>query len=220
MDKVVMENETALIKISPDRDKTVVALLSEVTSILDWARKRTITNIDDVKDATNDLSLISKLKKAVEEKRQEYTIPLNDHIKAINGAFKLLTEPLTEADKLTRQKVLAYNAEIERQRQEAEAIEQEKLELARREALLKGGEITIDLSPLQRPEATPDRVRAEAGMLSKMMVRKWEVEDLSKVPLDYLMIDAAKVGKVVRAGIPTIQGIRIWEEPTLRVTGV
>jgi len=210
--------ETTLIKISPNKDETVVALLNQVTGILEWAKKRTITNIDDIKDATNDLSLISKLKKAVEEKRQEYTSPLNDHIKAINGAFKLLTEPLAEADKITRQKVLTYNAEIEQQRQEAKAIEQEKLELAQREAILKGGEITIDLSAIEVPEATPDRVRAEAGMTSKMMVRKWEIVNFCEIPDEYKTIDGGKVTKLVKAGIGAIPGIRIWEEPTLRVT--
>ena len=209
--------ETMLIKISPNKDETVITLLNEVTSILEWAKKRTIANIDDVKNATNDLSLISKLKKAVEEKRQEYTSPLNDHIKTINGAFKLLSEPLAEADKITRQKVLTYNAEIERRREEAEAINREKLELAQREAILRGGEISIDLSPIEAPEATPDRVRAEAGMTSKMMVKKWEIEDFSKIPDEYKTIDAGKVTKLVKAGIGAIPGIRIWEEPTLRV---
>jgi len=211
---------TAIIKVSPGTDEAVVALLNEVTSILGYAHQRTIANADNVKDATNDLSMMAKLKKAVEEKRKEYTDPLNEHVKSINNAFKLLTDPLAEADRITRQKVLAYNAEIERQRQEAEAIEREKMELAKREATLKNGEITVDLTPVDKPEATPDRVRAEVGMTSKMMVSKWEVINLSIVPDEYKMIDATKVGNVVRAskGSIIIPGIRIWQEPTLRVS--
>lgn len=69
----------------------------------------------------------------------------------------------------------------------------------------------------EKPEAMPDHVRTEVGTLGTMKVRKWEVEDFSKVPDEMKMIDATKVGKLVRAGISAISGIRIWTEETLKV---
>jgi len=212
-----MPKETALIQIEPGMNPDVVNLLEQVMSIKEYADKREIAKPEDVEDATNDLSEIQKLKRAIEEKRKEYTDPLNTHLKDVNNAFKLLSEPLEQANQVTRQKVLAYNAEIERKRQEAEAIEREKLELARRENELSG-EHTVDLSPVDKPEDTPDRVRTGVGMTSKMTIRKWEVLDITQVPPEYLMVDAAKVTKQVKAGIGAIAGIRIYEEPTLRVS--
>ena len=212
-----MEETTALIQVEPGINPDVVSLLNEVMSIKEWADKREIANPEDVKNATNDLSLIAKLKKAIEEKRKEYTDPLNTHLKAISNAFKLLSEPLEQANQVTRQKVLAYNAEIERQRLEAEAIERERLALARREEELTG-EHTVDLTAVDRPDATPDRVKTDVGMTSKMTVRKWELEDITQVPAQYLVVDAAKVTKQVKAGIGAIPGIRIYEEETLRVS--
>lgn len=208
---------TTLVQIAPGMNPDVIKLLNEVMSIKEWADKRDIAKLEDVKDATNDLSVIAKLKKVIEEKRKDYTDPLNTHLKDINNAFKLLSEPLEQANSVTRQKVLAYNAGVERQRQEAEAIEREKLELARRENELKG-EHTVDLSPVERPAETPARVRTDLGMTSKMTVRKWAVEDITQVPPEYLIVDAAKVTKQVKAGIGAIPGIRIYEEETLRVS--
>jgi len=209
-------DETAIAKRAPGNDVVVASLLEQATSMVDWAHKRTITNTEDVKDATNDLVLVANVKKAIEEKRKEYVDPLNAEVKEINAFFKQLSEPMGDADLITRHKVLAYNAEIERQRLEAEAIETQKLELAKRETELKG-EHTVDLSPVVAPEATPDIVRTNVGSASKMTVKKWEIEDIGLVSIDLLMVDAGKVTKLVKAGIGSIDGIKIWEEPTLQV---
>lgn len=208
--------ETAIVKRTPDQDVVVASLLEQVTSMVRWAHKRAIINSQDVKDATNDLVLIANAKKAIEDKRKEYVDPLNAEVKEINAFFKQLSEPMGDADLITRHKVLAYNAEVERQRQEAEAIEAQKLELAKRETALKG-EYTVDLAPVEAPEATPAVVRTDVGSTSKMMVKKWELEDISQVPVDLLLVDAGKITKLVKAGIGAIAGIRIWEEPTLQV---
>jgi len=209
---------TAVIRIEPGKSPDVVKLLNEVMIIKEYADKRVITGPEDVKDATNDLSSIAKLKKAVEEKRKEYVGPLNEHIKKINDTFKFLSEPLGQADQVTRHKVLAYNAEIERQRQEIEEVNRLAQEVARKQAELNNGEFTVDTTPVEAPAATPQRVRADEGMTSKMTIKKWELIDITLVPADLLMVDAAKITKLVKAGIGEIRGIRIWDEPTLRVT--
>jgi hypothetical protein len=43
------------------------------------------------------------------------------------------------------------------------------------------------------------------------------VEDITKVPAEYLIVNEVVIGKLVRAGIPSIPGIRIWEEEILKV---
>lgn len=208
---------TALVKVKPEADEAVIALHEQSLKLEQYATALVITNDGDIKSATNDLSIISGLKKAIEEKRKEYTQPINDHLKAVNEAFKAFTEPLTQADKITRTKILDYRAEQERQRQEAEDIARTERELAERKAALTGEPVVVP-EVVEAAPAAPDRYRTEMGTLGKMTIRKWEVVDLSLVPDEYKVVDAAKIGKVVRAGIPSIPGIRIWEEPTLRVT--
>lgn len=208
--------ETALVKVDPLSDAAVASLHTEALQFQSAADQLLIASDDDVTSATTDLSVIAKLKKAIEDKRKEYTQPLNDYLKVINDTFKTFTEPVLYADKLVRRKILDYRAEIDRQRQEVKEIARLKAEAAEREAVLTG-------QPIIQPEPTltiatpPDKYHGDNGMLGKVMIRKWELEDFSKVPDEYKTIDSVKIGKVVRAGIPSIPGIRIWQEETLRI---
>ena len=209
---------TAVIQVNPKIDEAVIALHEQSLKLEQYATALVITNDGDIKNATNDLSIISGLKKAIEEKRKEYTQPINDHLKAVNEAFKALVEPLANADQITRRKILDYRAEQERQHQEAEEIARLEREAAERRAALTGEPVVVP-EVVEAPPVAPDRYRAEMGTLGKMVVHKWEVTDFSLVPDDYKMINPGTLTAVVKAskGKITIPGIRIWEEETLRV---
>jgi len=215
--KMMTSNATALVKIKPDEERAFIAIQSQAVEMLRFAELRVVANNEDIKLATEDLALIADARKAVEDLRKEYTIPLNDYLKAVNNTFKLLSDPLTQADKITRNKVLAYRNEQERKRQEAEAINREKMELARREAALHEGQITIDLSPVPVPEATPSNVRTETGDMGTAKVWRFEIIDFTLLPAEYKLPDLVKIGKVIRAGV-AIPGVNSWQENTLRIT--
>lgn len=211
-----MEQDTALVKVNPLADPAIVSLHTQAIRFIDAAAQLVIASDAEVTSATGDLSLISHLKRAIEDKRKEYTQPLNNHLKDINDAFKTFTEPITDADKLVRRKILDYRAELDRQHREAEEIERLKQEAAEREAALTGQPL-IQPEPTSAIPAPPDQYHAQNGTLGKVTIRKWELEDFSKVPDEYKTIDTVTIGKVVRAGIPSIPGIRIWQEDTLRI---
>ena len=208
---------TAVIRVDPGADRVVVALRNEVAHLLGWAKTLEVRDVEGMKRATDDLTLLATLKRAIEDKRKEYIGPVNDHVKAINESFKSLAVPLEDADRITRGKILAYRREEERKIREAEEINRLREEAARREMELKG-EITEPVGIVEVAPPPPSRVQTEVGSLGTTKTRKWEVEDITKIPPEYLAIDAARVGRVVRAGIPSIPGIRIWEEEGLRVT--
>jgi hypothetical protein len=209
----------AIINVAPGKDSAVLALQDQVLGLLTYAQTRFILSDDDVKLATDDLTLMSGLKRAIEAKRKEYVDPINTHLKEINEKFRLLTDPLAQADGMTREKVLAYRMEVQRLRKEAEEINRLRLEAAQREAAMHQGEISEEVKVLEVPTAPPAHVRTDVGTLGTSTVWKFEVTDFALLPADYKMVDASKLGKVVRAGLHTIAGVRIWEEETLRVTG-
>jgi hypothetical protein len=209
---------TAIINIAPGQDAGVLALQGQVLGLLSYAQTRVIKSDEDVKLATDDLSLMSGLKKAIESKRKEYVDPINAHLKDINDKFKLISDPLAQADSMTRTKVLAYRAEVERIRKETEEINRKRLEAAQQEAALNNGEISEEIKVLDVPPPPPTHTRTEVGTLGTQMIRKWELVDFKLLPDEYKIPDASRIGKVVRAGIPSIPGVRIWEEPTLRIT--
>ena len=207
---------TAIVKVKPQTDEAVIALHEQSLKLEQYAVALIIASDGDVKSATNDLSIISGLKKAIEDKRKEYTQPINDHLKAVNEAFKTFTDPLNNADKVTRQKILDYRQEQERIRQEQERINQLRLEAARAEMELKG-ELTESVDLIEMQPGQPNHYRTDSGTLGTMKVRKYRVVDFAKLPDQYKIENSALLNKVVKAGIPEIPGVEIYTEETLRV---
>lgn len=210
-------NDTAVVKIEPASNREVVALYNEAIRLREYSEARVITEVAHLTPATEDLSIIARLKKALEEKRKEYVKPLQDHIKAINDAFKALMEPIEVADQVTRKKILAFQAEQERIKAEQEEINRLKIEAAKKEAALTGiasGEVKL-VEVI--PEA-PDRVETDLGASGVATIWKFEVVDFALLPDRFKMENATLIGKVVRAGEREIPGVRIWSEKNLRVT--
>lgn len=212
-----MLEPTTVIRIRPGVDEVVLALHVEASKLRHYADIRVIATNEDIKLATDDLGFIARLKKTIEEKRKEYIDPINEHLKAINEAFKEFTEPLGEADRIIRGKILTYRQEQDRLRAEQERINELRIEAAKAEMELKG-ELTEPVGLVEVVPEAPNRYRAEAALLGKAMIAKFEVVDFSLLPEEYKMVDATKLGKVVRAGLRSISGVRIWEEESLRVT--
>ena len=211
-----MVETTAIVRIKPDIDEAVIALYEEASSLCRYAEVRVITCDVDIHSATDDLSLIAKLKKAIEEKRKEYVGPINDHLKTINDAFKNFTEPLNQADSITRQKILDYRKEQERIRQEQERINELRLEAARAEMQLKG-ELAESVGIVEVKPEQPKHYRTETGTLGTMKVWRFEIIDFSLLPDQYKLPDMVKIRKVITAGA-TIAGVRAWLEESLKVT--
>jgi len=213
--------DTALIKINPELDTTVIKLQVEALRLRDYAEGSVVANLEGVKRATEDLSMLTNLKRSLEEKRKEYTQPLNDHLKEINATFKIFSEPLDIADKALRGKILAFNAEQQRIRDEAERA-QFLIDQARAiEASLtqQTGEIFPEQTQVVIPGAAPvKKAYTAVGDMSTRKNRKWRELDFSKVPDSYKMLDVTKINRVVRAGIPEIAGIEIYEEDSLVIT--
>ena len=79
------------------------------------------------------------------------------------------------------------------------------------------GELTESVNLVEVSSEAPKRISTGMGTVGQRMIRKWEVIDAAQVPEEYKILDSAKITKVVKAGIPSIPGIRIYEEPILTV---
>lgn len=212
------EPETA-VALRPGEDIEAHGYFEEAQKLLEYATALVITSDEIVKGATNDLSIISTLKKAMDSKRKALLEPLKAEMDAIRDTYNYLMEPVLKADRITRDKILAYRQEQERKRQEAEDIAKMEREAAERKAALTG-EPVVTPEPVEKMPETPDHYRADMGTLGKAMLHKWEVIDFAQVPDNYKKIDAGAVTNVVKSskGKIVIPGIKIWSEESLRVT--
>lgn len=215
-DAYMMEGK-ALISINPESDVTILSLLAQANRLRDYAIARVIATDDDMSMAVNDLSIIANVKKALTAKKSEYYKPIKVHLDAVTAMFGTLLTPIEDADRITRDKWTAYRNEQVRKKAEAEAINRAKEELAKREAVLNHGEITVDLTPVEAPMPIV-RVQTDMGSAGVVRTRKYRVIDFAKLPDQYKIENSVLLKKVVKAGIPEIPGVEIYIEEGLRVS--
>ncbi len=215
-----MEQETALISVRPEADPKVTALYEEGIALKERAEALVILSNDDIRTATDELNVIAALTKALETKRKEYTVPLNDHLKEFNAAFKAFVAPIETANTITRDKILVYRKEQDRIRAAEEEINRKREEAAREEMALKG-ELTEDVNLVP---VTPEAPTAyHSGFATAGVKRTWhfEIDDLAQLPREYMVPDMTKIRNVViamkQAGHP-IPGVRAWQEEGLSIT--
>jgi len=209
----------AVVKVSPGRDDAVVKLLDEIMRAKEWADKLVVSGETGAQAAVNDLSLMGKLQKAVEDKRQEYVGPLNKHVKAVNDAFRLLTGPLAAAILTANIRVTAYKVEQKRIRAEADEVNRLAEEVARRQAILNNGEFSVETKPVE-VVTTPRLTRTE--MATGGLVDSWQYEvlDIDQLPREYMIPDGAMLGAIATKhhDAKKVPGVRFFNKPHLRVS--
>ena len=214
------ENTTALLVIKPEAETEVMPLYDQAMSLLHFAEQRVIATAKDMKPVTDDLAIISNVKKVLEEKRKEYLSPLQAQVKTINEAFKVLTEPIDKADQLTRQKILDFQKEQDRIRQEQEEINRLRKEAAEKDAALHNGELSESVNLVEVSAGAPKRVSTNMGTTTTRDNWKYEVVDFTLVPDAYKVIDGSQLTAIAKKhhDQKAVPGVRFFNEPTLRVT--
>lgn len=216
-DPISPDNSVAVVSIKPEMDPAYPDLVSEAAALCRYADSRIIKSDEDAEAATDDLNLIRKLAKSIEALRDKYVRPLNEHVKAINNKFKTLSIPLDQADKTTEAKILAYRNEIRRKAREAEEINRQKEELARKEAAFNGtGEVTIDTTPVIVPEVAKN-VRAETATAGVRSNWKAEVVDFAALSDEYKLPDMTTLNAMARSrkGQNPPAGVKFYDDAGL-----
>lgn len=176
--------------------------------------------VDDESDARGvDIVLRAKsLRRDLSNARSDATTPYERRKKAIIRWFTAHDSPLESVERETGDQHLRYQARV----REAARKEQERLQKladarnakAAVKAEAKGVEPPV-MIPVPTVQAPPKTVKTAAGSLTVKTVWSFEVVDLSALPDEYKMADEAKLGRVVRAGVRQIPGVRIFETESL-----
>jgi len=217
-DKMI-EAATTSISLRPGADAEVMDYHNEAVRLKAYAEGRLIQTVEDVKAATDDLGIISKLKKVMESKRKQLLDPLEAQKKAIRETYDYLMSPILEADSITRKKMLAYDAEQRRIRVEQEQINALRLEAAQKDAALHNGEISESVNLV---EVQPEPAKSTATEMGSSSVRenwKFEVVDQLAVPREYLVVDTAMLTMIAKKyhDNKLVKGVRFYNEPIISV---
>jgi len=209
---------TIAITLRPGEDLEVHGHFEEAVKILDYAKARTIATVEDVKAANDDLSIIAKLKKAMEAKRREYLAPLKAQQDAIGETYNYLMSPIREADTINRDKIIAYSKEQARIRQEQEEINRKRQEAAEAEMKLKG-ELSESVDLVEVTPETPKHVSTDVGTTGMVDHWKWEVTDFAILPDEYKVVDGSLLTAIAKKhhDQKQVSGVRFYNEPIIAV---
>lgn len=187
--------------------------------LLDQVKRAEVTTAEDAEKMTDLVKYAKQQKTKSEEARKALVKPLNDHVKFINNEFKTAQEPLTEVERIGRDKLNAFQREqdrIAREESERRRREEEEQRLKEAEEAQAAGDeekveetLSRDL-PEEKPKTTP--TRGNFGSSSTRRVWKHKLVDLSKVPDEYKMLDERKVKDAIRNGARDISGLEIYED--------
>lgn len=181
-----------------------LAVMEIIHGTLSLAKNLIVSDKQSYDEITSLYSKAREWKKIIDTKRKEMTEPLRKETAKINDKAKQLTDSLDQVIEIANVKTNSYIKVLEQQKQK----EDEKLkEIA--SMFDAEGELYI---PVMEKS-----VRGEGAMTVSKTVNKFIVEDISKVPLKYLMVDMDKVEEAVKMGVLEIPGITITQETTTKL---
>jgi len=199
-----------------ENDERVQDVVQGSIELVERAQGIEIADDESDVEAAEFLAQVKTARKRVDELRHWFTDPLETQKKAIIARFKTTDAPLEQAQKIVGRKHIAYQSAKE----EAARKEQERLrrlaearqERAVRRAEEKGLEAPTPVIPMPTVEAPAKTIHTAAGAVTTRKVWQHEVVDFAALPDEYKVPDDVKLGKVVRAGVREIPGVRIFDE--------
>lgn len=205
-------------------------------SYLDAMKTLIIGNDADKNKACDVLKEIVSFKKSLKAQKDELLKPLKTQVKEINDKFSTPEDFIADAEQIIRTKIntfLDYKMQEEQKRIEAERKAKEEEALKQAEELEKQKQEASNFDPItqkaleQSIEAKQNAIINETAKEEKINLssdnstvrRIWtfEVEDLSKVPVEFLNINSVAVNQAIRKGIHEIPGIKIYQKSSVAV---
>jgi len=188
---------------------------------------------DDKEIAAYFLADIKKLLKEIEGRRVQYVAPYNEKVKAANSWCKQYSTRLDAAGMRFKDKILAYEKKLadDRRRVEEEARKREEERLAKLKELEAQAQKEAEPEVQQEIRQLKDDQVAEQIHLEETKRKKtqhfngvsttikqvwtFEVEDINKIPIDYLMVNDTLIRKAINAKVRNIPGVRIFQTDQL-----
>jgi len=186
--------------------KNQVAVENRIKETFDKAKALTITNEDQYTQSAEFLKKLKSTNKEVMDHFEKDYRKAKEAYDKVREERKRMTDIVAEAEKIIKSKMSDYLKEQERQRM----IEEEKQRAKMLESQQSGEEIDITPEPAA-PAPKVDKV-------SHVETWTFEIEDLDKIPREYLVPDMQKIRGIVKSmkGHTNIPGIKVVKDYTIR----
>lgn len=201
---------TAEIVANATPEQEAAAALDHAMQVVTRAKAVVIKTDDDYRASDSACAAIKGEIKKVEARRDELVRPLNTVVKKINAGFKDVTAALEQALDAYRRPMTAYQAELARQRAEAEAAARKEQQRLEAEARAKA-EAEMEAARKAREEADAARAATEGDDPFAAVLAQEAADDAE-----------ARANEQAEAARQAIRDIRSIEVPimaTPKVTG-
>lgn len=177
-----------------------VKLAGEATLLLGKAKDFQIVTAEDAAKAADAIKVGTTLLKKANDERLAMTKPFRDGVDAINTRWNdMVIDPLKKAVEILRERSSAY---LKKAREAAEMKRQEAAEAA----AIGDQQYAMELQQSAIKDDLP--VRGSLGTtLSSRKTWTYEVTDLQKVPLSFLMVNDAAVKEAMSEARKTEGGM-------------
>lgn len=190
----------------------VEKLSSSLPELCAAAERCTLWDVDSYNHAADLAKFLSESVKTIESERKRITQPLNESLRATNGLFKKLSDPVEAALTLVKGKILRFKLE-EQKRVDEKLAELKAMELAQSQSAEPSRPEAVDAQSLNAVghEAVTS---ARGGFGSVSTQKRWtfRVKDKLEVPPVYLLVDEKRVNQAIRDGMRDIPGLEIYQE--------
>ena len=176
----------------------------------------TVLKVHDDGSLGKAAALVKQIRERVaytEQQRKHFVGPANETVRRINAKAKAITAPLLELKRAIEQKMVLYQIERRREQKRIEREREDKILAAAVKVEEEGAPEVADALVEQAAKEPPRSqvVHAPRATVSVRKIWTFQVQDISKVPAEYLSLDTGKVRNAIRAGKREIPGLRIFQ---------
>lgn len=189
-------------------------------SVNELVEKSESFSVGSAQEAEQGLSLAMqsrKLYNSIENTRKEIVRPHLDFQRSIKAYADGFSSALKKMERNLLGKVEGFQKEQEREAARLHAIKVKKEEEERRkiEEANKKAEVKIPVPTVPTPAPyipPPQKIAVEDGISRTEQVWKFDINDASIIPREYLIIDERAIKHSIKAGIRSIPGVKIYSE--------
>jgi len=202
------------------RTKVVIEVERQVPAVMKHAERISVKNEAEKRQAIEFLGNVKEMQDRVKVEREKIVTPAHQAWKNACALFKRLSDPLDEAEAITKRKVSDYLTEQEEKRKAAEAkARAEALERERREQekLNKRAEKLEKAGKVEQAEAA----RTEAALYyeempivekKENMTRVGDVAGIARKTIEIEVVDMVAFVRAVASGeVPLMNAITVKE---------
>lgn len=160
-------------------------LQTATNNLLDTVQFVTINNDDELNEANNILRKIATLRKAAKAHFDSLKKPFNEAMANLREKEKEFLKPMEEGESTIKKLIGTYNVKRDAQLKE----EQAKLEELAKQVSDTGLTVLPSVK-LEKPKLQGTSIRNRYD---------FDIVDVNLIPREYLLVDMAAIGKVVRA---------------------